>query len=96
MQRIVAALGTLAAAGLLALTIAPSASAATGRLTINGKVYVNPHGCYTSDIWPISVINGTDQAVVILNTTDCRGGVDTVVLPGRSTVSEYGAGIYIQ
>ncbi|MEU6999323.1 hypothetical protein [Nonomuraea sp. NPDC046570] len=95
MRRITTTLGTLAAAGMLALAIPGSASAATGQLIINGQLYINPSGCYESGRWPLHVINRTNGPVVVLNAPNCNGNVEAIVHPGQSTVSEHGASVYI-
>ncbi|MFF0445124.1 hypothetical protein ACFYT4_01670 [Streptomyces sp. NPDC004609] len=96
MRRIATLLGTLAAATMLAVAVPQSALAAHGDLIINGKVHHDPSGCYSSDRWPLSVENHTDQPALVFDGPDCSGGIVGVVPPGGSTVSEFGGSVLIR
>jgi hypothetical protein len=95
MRRAATVLGSLAAAGVLALSLSGSAWAASGTLIINGRAYNNPSGCYNSDRWPLSVANHTDAPAVISEGQGCSGEQLDTVFPGDSTVSEFGGSVYI-
>ncbi|WP_274555967.1 hypothetical protein [Streptomyces spiramyceticus] len=95
MRRIATALGTIAAAATLALTVPCSAYAADGVLVVNDTAYEQPSGCYDSDRWPLSVSNHTDAVAFVFSGPGCSGEVIELVNPGDSAVSEFGASVYI-
>lgn len=95
MRRITTALGALAAASLLALTLPASAHAADGVLVINDTAHEGPSGCYNSDRSPLSVSNHTDSVAHVYSGPGCSGDVIDIVYPGDSTVSEVGNSVYI-
>lgn len=95
LKRILHAAGVMAAAATLCLTTATSAGATTGALVLNGERITNPHGCYNSDRWPLSVGNETNEAVTIYNGSDCSGSVEIVLAPGSTAVSEFGQSVYV-
>ncbi|MEU9315296.1 hypothetical protein [Streptomyces sp. NPDC048295] len=96
MRRVLTAFGTLAAVAMLSVSVTQSAAAATGDLVINGKVHVNPSGCFDSDRWPLSVQNRTNEMVLIFDSPNCSGRVIAVVPPGSSQVSEFGASVFVR
>lgn len=95
MRRIATALGILAAAATLALTVPGSAYAAQGVLSINGVEYHDPSGCYEIGSFPYGVVNHTDRTALVLTGRGCTGKVDAVVDPGRSKNGELGNSVYI-
>jgi hypothetical protein len=95
MKRAMTLLGTLAAAGSIAVAVPALAHAAEGRLIINGTVYDNPQGCYDSNRWPLSVANMTAQPVVIYSGTGCSGEELRVLFPHEHTVSEFGQSVSV-
>ncbi|GGO47594.1 hypothetical protein [Streptomyces lasiicapitis] len=95
MRRFALTLGSLVAAGMLALAVPGSAVAAHGVLVINGTAYGEPRGCYESDRWPLSVGNHTDSRAYVFDGPHCSGSVIEYVMPGTQTVSEFGNSVYI-
>jgi hypothetical protein len=95
MKRAVTLLGTLAAAGTIAVAVPGLAQAAQGWLGINGVVYNNPQGCYESGRWPLSVDNHTDQPVVIYSGPGCSGEPLRDVFPSEHVVSEFGRSVLV-
>ncbi|GAA5058615.1 hypothetical protein HNP84_005479 [Thermocatellispora tengchongensis] len=95
MRRIASTLATVAAAGMLALSLPSAAHAANGVLLLNGELYFDPSGCYPSDRWPLAVRNDTDQVVAIYETPDCTGEVLEFVFPDESSISEFGNSVYV-
>ncbi|MFH8514782.1 hypothetical protein ACH4CE_06600 [Streptomyces gelaticus] len=95
MRRALTAFGTLAAVAVLSVSVAQSASAATGDLIVNGQVHTSPSGCFNSDRWPLSVENRTNELALIFTGPDCSGLPIGVVLPGDSQVSEFGASVFV-
>ncbi|MER6912486.1 hypothetical protein ABT354_12525 [Streptomyces sp. NPDC000594] len=95
MRRLASTLAALVVAGTLAVTLPASAFAATGELTINRQHYDNPSGCYTSDRWPLSVRNGTDESALIFDDDKCEGQVAAVLPPGQRGVFEFGRSVYL-
>ena len=96
MRRIAAALGILASAGILvASTQAQTAAAASGTLTVNGRPYTNPHGCYPANSFMVTVVNRTDQTAYIYPNGGCWGEPEGWVLPGGQT-TQNGASVYIE
>ncbi|MVO85916.1 hypothetical protein GPA10_14410 [Streptomyces sp. p1417] len=95
MRRIALTLGSLAAAGVLALSVPGFAVAAQGTLTIVPTVYENPSGCYNGQIWPLIVQNGTDTVAVVHDGPDCSGSVIGEVAPGDTGTFEFGASVSI-
>ncbi|NUS11131.1 MAG: hypothetical protein HOY69_06950 [Streptomyces sp.] len=95
MRRLASVLGSVAAAGALALGFAGSASAATGTLVVSGTEYQNPSGCYNATIWPLQVANRTNEPVLVFTGQNCSGDVLEVVVPGSTVVSEFGASVYV-
>ncbi|MFF8956248.1 hypothetical protein [Streptomyces sp. NPDC014894] len=95
MRRIALALGALAAATTLAVTVPQTAFAANGGLLVNGTVHQNPSGCYPSDRRPLQVNNRTDEIALVFESRDCSGRIIQVVAQGEPTVSEFGRSVYI-
>ncbi|MGW2112239.1 hypothetical protein [Streptomyces sp. NPDC001948] len=95
MRRVLTAFGTLAAAAVLSVSVTQSASAAQGNLVVNGTVHNDPSGCYSSNRWPLTVQNYTNELAVIFQGADCTGPILGVVAPGASEVSEFGGSVFI-
>ncbi|MFF2075992.1 hypothetical protein ACFVXG_14680 [Kitasatospora sp. NPDC058162] len=97
MKRVLHAAGAALAAAALCLTTATSAVAAEGVLIVGNHRYEDPHGCYTSELWPLSVTNDTDtDAYVYGGGTGCAGKPIAVVRPGERGVFEFGAAVSIR
>ncbi|MET8701529.1 hypothetical protein ACFVUH_20015 [Kitasatospora sp. NPDC058032] len=97
MRRLTAVLGTLAAAGTMALAMPTTALAATGKLVIApDTVITNPSGCYNSTIVPLIVFNETDGFALVYSGPNCTGNVIAVVPPGGGTTQEFGSSVYIK
>lgn len=94
--RILAALGTFAAAASLAMIIPASAQAAIGTLVVNDTAYQNPSGCITVAPGPIEldIINDTDQPAEVYEFPTCQGPITTVIDPGQDGHTT-GASLYI-
>ncbi|MFI8928711.1 hypothetical protein ACIG3E_13665 [Streptomyces sp. NPDC053474] len=95
MRRIALALGSLVAAGTLALALPGSALAAEGVLIVGGVEYVDPEGCYDTDIRPLTVDNHTDEVALVFSGPDCTGALLALVAPGESAVFEFGTSVYV-
>ncbi len=95
MQRITATLGSVIAAALLGLAAPGSADAATGWISINGFTYSNPHGCLGPGHGNLTIVNHTDAKAVVYRADHCRGGVDQVIEPGKSTYTAAGRSVYV-
>ncbi|WP_281689222.1 hypothetical protein [Pseudonocardia thermophila] len=95
MRRIITIIGSLAAAGLLALVVPGSAHAADGVLIINGVAYAQPSGCYHSHRWPLVVDNRADEYATIYAGPFCEGEQLAYVHPGERAVSPLGSSVYI-
>ncbi|MFF4183737.1 hypothetical protein ACFYZ9_11155 [Streptomyces sp. NPDC001691] len=92
MRRRIAALGTLVAAGVLALAV--PAQAATGFLVVNGVLHENPgRGCYATSS-PVSVQNHTNSVVLVHAAANCQGPVTAEVDPGQSATT-FGASYFV-
>ncbi|MFJ2866954.1 hypothetical protein [Kitasatospora sp. NPDC087314] len=92
MHRRIAALGMLAATGVIALAV--PAQAATGLLVVNGVPHENPaRGCYATSS-PVSVQNHTNSMVLVHAAANCQGPVTAEVEPGRSTTT-FGASYFV-
>ncbi|AFU00257.1 hypothetical protein AW168_00100 [Nocardia brasiliensis] len=86
-------LGVLATAGLAAG--APTASAISGTVSINGTPYADPSGCMmVGDGGPMSIENNTEGTVTVFTRADCDEGDVTGVIgagasgtfPGKSVI----------
>lgn len=97
MRRIATSLGTLAAAGMIALAAPCSAQAATGVLLVNGVPYEDPSGCHDVSTLqrPLVVDNGTDETAVVYSGPRCTGSARSVVLADDASTA-YGSSIYIR
>ena len=83
-RRSLAALGSFAVAGALALPLALPAHAAVGALVVNGRPFYDPSGCVQVDnAYRTHLINDTDTHAVVFPSGECRRGPD-VFLPSRS------------
>lgn len=96
MRRVLTAFGTLAVAAMLSVSVTQSASAAQGDLVVNGMVYSDPSGCYSSNRWPLTVENYTNDLAVIFQSADCTGPILGIVRPGSAEVSEFGGSVFIR
>ncbi|MCX4870627.1 MULTISPECIES: hypothetical protein [unclassified Streptomyces] len=96
MRRVATMLGTLAAAGMMAIALPGSASAAQGELIFGGgQVVENPSGCIDARIWPLVLHNRTNEYAMVYSGPNCTGDVLAVVPPGGRTVQEFGASVFI-
>ncbi|MFD9883423.1 hypothetical protein ACFWZT_18410 [Streptomyces alboflavus] len=95
MRRIALALSSVVTAGTLALAVPGTALAAEGSLVVGGVEYVDPSGCYDSDSWPLTVDNYTDTPALVFGEANCGGVPIEFVDSGASTISEFGASVYI-
>lgn len=96
MRRIATVLGALATAGMMALALPASASAAHGTLLLGGgQVVENPSGCINADIWPLTVQNRTNEYAIVYDGPDCSGRVLAVVPPGGRATEEFGASVFV-
>ncbi|GLU49919.1 hypothetical protein [Nocardiopsis ansamitocini] len=84
----------LATAGLV-LAHAVPASAANGTLTLGPTSITNPSGCYSSDMWPLSVRNQTDETAIVFSGRNCHGILVGEVEPGGQGVFEFGTSVFI-
>lgn len=76
-----ATLGTLGAAGMLALAVPGSAFAANGFLVIDGIRFDKPKGCF--EIPHLSVVfNVSDVPALVHNVPGCAGGFVQIIPPG--------------
>jgi len=89
------ALGALAAAGILAVTIPGAAYAADGDLYIGKKRIENPSNsrCYPYNRGPIK--NATDGIVVIYSGYGCKGRATVILLPYGSVLRAYGRSLAV-
>jgi hypothetical protein len=71
MRRSLISLGSLAAAGMLALAVPQSAYAANGYLFLNHTTYKSPSGCYPAGDRGASVYNETDAVVEFFYNSAC-------------------------
>lgn len=94
-HRVSVLLGSLAAAGALALPLAVPAYAAQGVLHLGFQTYENPSGCYNSAIYPLRVSNQTDTPARVYSGADCQGDVVGIVGPGEDQIFEFGASVFI-
>ncbi|MFF7359108.1 MULTISPECIES: hypothetical protein [Streptomyces] len=92
MRRYIAAIGTLAAAAMVALAV--PAQAATGLLVVNGVPHQNPpRGCYATSS-PVSIQNYTYAPVLVHAASNCQGPVTAEVDPGQSA-NTFGASYFV-
>ncbi|MEU7024018.1 hypothetical protein ABZ990_25635 [Streptomyces sp. NPDC046203] len=97
MRRLATALGALATAGIMTLTLPGTASAAHGRLVIApNKVIQNPSGCYAAPVFPLTVQNETDEYALVYDGANCTGNAIAIVPPGGRTTQEFGRSVYIK
>ncbi|MFE7532572.1 hypothetical protein ACFU7Y_43820 [Kitasatospora sp. NPDC057542] len=96
MRRLATALGTLAAAGAMAIALPNAAFAARGQLILApGQFIQNPSGCYNAPIFPLIVQNETNESVRVYDGPNCTGNVIAVVPPGGGTTQEFGSSVYV-
>ncbi|MFJ7905945.1 hypothetical protein [Kitasatospora sp. NPDC096204] len=85
MRRRIAAVGMLAAAGVLALAV--PAQAATGVLVVNGVAHQNPaRGCYPT-VSPVVVQNLTDSTVDVYSAANCQGALTREIAAGMTAAT---------
>lgn len=85
MRRRIAAVGMLAAAGVLALAV--PAQAATGVLVVDGVAHQNPaRGCYPT-LSPVVVQNLTDATVDVYSAANCQGALTREIAAGMSAAT---------
>lgn len=96
MRRVATMLGTLAAAGMMAIALPGSASAAHGELIFaGGQVVENPSGCIDAKIRPLILHNRTNEYALVHSGPNCTGDIVAVVPPGGRTTQEFGASVFI-
>ncbi|MBZ6475689.1 hypothetical protein [Streptomyces griseocarneus] len=88
------ALGAMAATLALSFAIPGSASAASGQLVLNGRVFTNPSGCYRNLNAPLAVQNRTTTTAFVHSTPDCTGPARTVA-PGQTFADSAGRSVRI-
>ncbi|MFF8613806.1 hypothetical protein [Streptomyces sp. NPDC015350] len=85
MRRLATVLGTLATAGIMALTLPATAFADEGAIIFApGKVIKNPNGCYNAPDKPFFLNNNTSGLVMVFSGPDCSGA-EIMELPPNST-----------
>ncbi|MEW2526157.1 hypothetical protein [Streptomyces sp. NPDC047071] len=94
-RRTALALGSVVAAGTLALALPGSALAAEGVLVVGGVAYADPDGCYDTESRPLTVDNYTDEVALVFSGPDCTGDLLELVAPDESSVSEFGTSVYV-
>ncbi|MFE7592224.1 hypothetical protein ACFU6K_22735 [Kitasatospora sp. NPDC057512] len=96
MRRLTTVLGTLAAAGTMALALPNTAFAAHGELIFNpGQTVIeNPSGCNNATYRPLIVQNDTNEYALVYDGPDCTGNVIAVVPPGGHTTQEFGSSVF--
>ncbi|WP_159073548.1 hypothetical protein [Streptomyces sp. RTd22] len=95
MRRIGLVTASAMGAVALALSSAGSAAAAEGTLTVGLIPHTNPSGCYTTNIWPMLVVNNTNQAATVFGLPNCQGRQIDQVGPNQSRMFEFGASVSI-
>lgn len=95
LRRITTALGTTAAAALVALFVPTSAFAAEGILEVNGVAHENPSGCYPVDRFPSSITNNTDAIAEVHSGPACTGQVEWLVYPGETYQTETAQSVFV-
>ncbi|GAA1389713.1 hypothetical protein GCM10009639_17680 [Kitasatospora putterlickiae] len=97
MRRLATVLGTLAAAGTMAIALPTTALAADGQLLISPNVVIeNPSGCYDAPVFPLILRNNTDEYVLVYDGPHCTGHVLAVVPPGGHTTQEFGSSVFVR
>ncbi|MER7706096.1 hypothetical protein ABTX81_24780 [Kitasatospora sp. NPDC097605] len=97
MRRLATVLGTLAAAGTIALALPGTALAANGQLFIAPNTFIdNPSGCYNAPVVPLVASNNTDEYALVYNGPNCTGYVIAVVPPGGQATQEFGASVFVK
>ncbi|MFC5148407.1 hypothetical protein [Streptomyces aureoversilis] len=86
-HRIPKSLSAPAAALTLSLVVPGSASAASGRLVLNGRVFTNPSGCHRNLNAPLSVQNRTGAVAFVHTSPDCTGPGQSVPPDGTFAAS---------
>ncbi|MFJ2769754.1 hypothetical protein [Streptomyces sp. NPDC087300] len=94
-RRMTTALGALAAAAALALSVPSSAYAAQGVLVVNGAAYEDPSGCYPVDRFPSAVTNHTDAIAEVHTGPGCTGQVEWLVYPGETYHTETAQSVFV-
>ena len=95
MRRIGLVAASVTGAVALALSSAGSAVAAEGTLTVGLIKYTNPSGCYTTNVWPMIVVNNTNQTATVFSLPNCQGLPIGQVRPNESRVFEFGTSVSI-
>ncbi|MFD5433983.1 hypothetical protein ACFWJ4_17745 [Kitasatospora sp. NPDC127067] len=95
-RRLVGALVSLGAAGVLVGMVPGEAFAASGVLTVSGSRYTNPApGCYGGKFWPLTVNNDTDTAVLVFEGLNCDGHFAGEVDAGDTAVFDDGNSVLV-
>jgi len=95
MRRIGLVAASAMGAVALALSSAGSAAAAEGTLTVGLNRYTNPSGCYTTNIWPMFVVDHTNQVATVFDLPNCQGRQIDQVGPNQSRTFEFGSSVSI-
>jgi len=95
MRRIGLVAASAIGAVAVALSSAGSAAAAEGTLTVGLNRYTNPSGCYTTNIWPMFVVNHTNQVATVFDLPNCQGRQIDQVGPNQSRTFEFGSSVSI-
>ncbi|GGS41628.1 MULTISPECIES: hypothetical protein [Streptomyces] len=80
--------------GFLPAAAAPGTGAATGTLIVNGVPHTDPHGCYPSNGFLVSVVNRTDRTAYVYPNGGCFGQYEGWVQPGGQATMN-GSSVYI-
>ncbi|MET9491959.1 hypothetical protein [Nocardia sp. NPDC006630] len=95
MRRFVALPATLIVAGILTLGMAGVGAADDGgQLIIDGRVYLDPTGCYDDLVPPVTIHNDTGTTAYVYANADCTGATETIS-PYGSTVSADGRSVRV-
>ncbi|WP_421109938.1 hypothetical protein [Streptomyces sp. NEAU-S77] len=95
MRRIGLVAASVMGAVALALSSAGSAAAAEGTLTVGLNMYTNPSGCYTTNVWPMFVVNHTNQTASVFDLPNCQGHRIAQVGPNQARTFEFGTSVSI-
>jgi hypothetical protein len=94
MRRITYALGALCAVGTLTLAVPGTASASDGLMTIDEVSYANPSGCYAVAHQPFSIVNHTNEPLLVFAGPNCSGPITSLVAPGQVAAPPIGFSVF--
>ncbi|MGR3939371.1 hypothetical protein [Streptomyces sp. BRA346] len=95
MRRIGLVAASAMGAVALALPSGGSAAAADGTLTVGLIPHTNPSGCYTTNVWPMVVVNHTNQTATVFDLPNCQGHRVAQVGPNEARTFEFGTSLSI-